>query len=625
MRAGEDDVITSANPADQVGDDAEALVADDDYAEGAVYRLKLSKWCHGAMQAITSSIFWCLIYLCRALRGPLRHFMLIVQQEARAGECLFKLVTSRLDELTNEFKALFVNLPKIVDKALSLAGCYGTDTSPGLDAADIVKLRYIALRLLLLHWAAFRRRIIRPLQQYPFKMFWLIKAHPKKYCPRRKAVASELLRLGTSQLDASTLKIRTMCERELIHMRDHGVFPDVPCVSGSFLFAFLKGLAKMLPADTQAIEGINSVIKLVGRRCPNISLELLSSRLVIRRSLSESGSMRRSKRWSAIKGTAESLLASIVGFNTSALSILANDKRWSSPVSVDCGPDSHRATALAITDVQAMTAVCAGDTEGSELSQAEGGAAASSSSSAASAPQPGSAGTYVATPDAVAWAKSYNLGWRRATAKPKGSKRQTTPRQPTDPEVLSSGTGTDNPSPGAKVAVVQRIKNGQRQSPPSLFLVVEKFSVSVMFSKVHMVLADGCWQLQWLYEEHNCLESTLFMMSFFQECRNPELRVEVGCTTLPPDMCIRLVQGLGGDTDDSPLPLQFCKMSNHVSSCVKLRCHVRSSQNKKRHQQEPEAEEGAPGDALATEGEGEPAGQPQVQTQMQTNMTARDR
>ena len=566
MPAGDDDVITPTAPAaapDQVGEDlaakARALVADDDYAEGAAYRLKLSKWCHGAMQAITSSIFWCLLYLCRTLRGPLRHFMLIVQQEARAGECLFKLVTSRLDDLTKEFQVLFANLPKIVDKALSLAGCYGTDSTPGLDASDITKLRYIALRLLLLHWAAFRRRIIRPLQQYPFKMFWLIKAHPKKYCAKRMGVARELLQLPASQLDASTLKIRTMCERELIHIRDHGVFPDVPCVSGSFLYAFLKGLAKMLPADTQAIEGINSVIKLVGKRCPNISLELLSSRLVIRRSLSESGSMRRNKKWSSIKGVAEGLLASILGYNTAALSILANDTRWSSPMPVDCGPDSCRTDvlALAITDVQALVAVRANDTQGAQHCQAKaaeaetqtGAAATSSSSSAASVPQSG--GMHVASPEAVAWAKSYNLGWRRATAKfNKAAKRQTTP-----PEVLPSDAGVNNPLPGAKVAVVQRSKNGHVQSPPSVYLVAEKFSVSVMFSKVHMALVDGCWQLQWMYEEHNCVESTLFMLSFFQECRDPELRVEVGCVTLPPDMCIRLVKGLGGGADDSPLPL----------------------------------------------------------------------
>ena len=78
-------------------------------------------------------------------------------------------------------------------------------------------------------------------------------------------------------------------------MRITGVFPDVSSPSGSFLYAFLKGLARMLPADTQAIEGINSLIKLMGRRAPNMSLELMSSRLAIRRALSEDHSMTRKK------------------------------------------------------------------------------------------------------------------------------------------------------------------------------------------------------------------------------------------------------------------------------------------------------------------------------------------
>ena len=327
--------------------------------ERAAYRLTLTKWAKGSMAAITSCIFWVLLYLCRALRGPLRHFMLLVQKEARAGECMFKLVTGKLDQLTREFQTLFENLPEVVNKALAIAGCL--DPDKGLSNADILKVRYIAMRLLLLHWAAFRRRIIRPLQQFPLKLLWLIKSPPKRYCDKRKAVAAEVLQLDSCQLDASTQKIRRLCERELHHLKDNGVFPDVASQSGSFLYALLKGLAKMVPADTQAIEGINSVIKLVGRRCPNISLELLSSRLTVRRSLSEDGSMRRSKKWSSIKTTAEAMFQTIAGYNTATLAILADGSRWSTPLAVGCGSDRDQKTVLAITDKLSLQSVCGRD------------------------------------------------------------------------------------------------------------------------------------------------------------------------------------------------------------------------------------------------------------------------
>ena len=201
--------------------------------------------------------------------------MLVVQKGARDGECMFNLVTGKLEQITREFKVLIENLPGIVSKALSLSGCLRRDG--GLSDSDVVHMRYIALRILLMHWAAFRRRIIRPLEQFPWKLFWLIKAAPKQFSQKRKDVAGELLGLQAEQLEPSTRKLRMLCDKELRHMAEQGTFSDVTSESGSFLYAFLKSLARMQPVDTQAIEGINSVIKLVGRRCPNISLELLSA------------------------------------------------------------------------------------------------------------------------------------------------------------------------------------------------------------------------------------------------------------------------------------------------------------------------------------------------------------
>ena len=179
--------------------------------------------------------------------------MLVVQKGARDGECMFNLVTGKLEQITREFKVLFENLPGIVSKALSLSGCLRRDGD--LSDSDVVHMRYIALRILLMHWAAFRRRIIRPLEQFPWKLFWLIKAAPKQFSQKRKDVAGELLGLQAEQLDPSTRKLRMLCDKELRHMAEQGTFSDVTSESGSFLYAFLKSLARMQPVDTQAIEG----------------------------------------------------------------------------------------------------------------------------------------------------------------------------------------------------------------------------------------------------------------------------------------------------------------------------------------------------------------------------------
>ena len=456
--------------------------------------------------------------------------MLIVQKEARAGECMFKLVTGRLDELTREFQSLFHQLPEIVDGALSLSGCL--DPQHGLDDSDITKLRYIALRLLLLHWAAFRRRIIRPLQQYPLKLFWLIKAPPKQFCAKRKRVAAELLGMDIKKLDTSTQKIRLLCEQGLICVRDSGMFPDVPSTSGSFLYGLLKGLARMMPADTQAVEGINSVVKLVGRRCPNISLELLASRLIIKRAISEDGSMRRQKKWSLIKSTAESLLQSIVGYNTAALAILSCETRFSTPppAPLDSGADGvQRQPCLAITDLHAVLSVCADNMKGV---LAGASSRASSSSASAGVEAEGPFGSML-SPAVIAWAKSYNLAWRRATSGASAKKNK-------------APAGEATRKPGLLLAVFQ-FGTGQPQSVQrtSVYAVVEKFSVSAMLSRVDIIDVNEQQSLQWNYEEHNCVESTLFFMTFHDECSRPDARVQVGCTWLSPARSVLLMPKLG--------------------------------------------------------------------------------
>ena len=528
----------------------------------------ISKWCSGSMKAITSCIFWCLLYLCRTLRSPLRHFMLFVQKGARDGECMFNLVTGKLEQITREFKLLFENLPGIVSKALSLSGCLRSDG--GLSDSDVVHMRYIALRILLMHWAAFRRRIIRPLEQFPWKLFWLIKASPKQFSQKRKDVARELLGLQSEQLDPSTRKIRILCDRELRHMAKHGTFSDVTSESGSFLYAFLKSLARMQPVDTQAIEGINSVIKLVGRRCPNISLELLSARLAIKRALSEDGSMRRSKKWSKIRSSAEGLLGTILGYNTAALAILSCRSRWSLPLPVECRQEGEGgAVTLAISDVQAvkwtrsdvpslslpaLPAIasvadppCLDTHEDSEGVQPDSEDVGVGRNTAVDLRPQGEFFRTMTTPVAIAWAKSYNLGWRRATAAVSGNRKK---KNKTTPDTEASAVQS---SRGMLLAVFQI--RGTDNSPlhqlrdTLVYAVAEKFSVSAMFTRIDVMQQQGRHRLGWNYQEHNCIESTLLMTTFYAQCCHLGKSVDVGYVVLSPDEAQRLSAGMvqGGD------------------------------------------------------------------------------
>lgn len=161
--ADEDEGSNNVAAPDAEADDADAQedVAIDELGqdEAKTYQIRMSKWCDGTIKAITNCIFWFLLNICRAYRSPLRHFFLYVQAQSTKGRCLFNLVVQKLSEIEKEFHRLFWCFDEIVAQALDRAGC------DVLDAEDILSLKLIARRLLNQQWAAFQRRIARPLQR----------------------------------------------------------------------------------------------------------------------------------------------------------------------------------------------------------------------------------------------------------------------------------------------------------------------------------------------------------------------------------------------------------------------------------------------------------------------------
>ena len=312
------------------------------------------------------------------------------------------------------------------------------------------------------------------------------------------------------------------------------------------------------------------MIKLVGRRCPNISLELLSARLAIKRALSEDGGMRRSKKWSKIRNSAEGLLASILGYNTAALAVLSCSSRWFVPLPVECRQEGEGgAFVLAISDVQAVKSTrsdvfslslhalpalpavasmadppCHNTAEGSERMQPESEADGVGRNTAVDLRPQSQAEFFrtMTTPDAIAWAKSYNLGWRRATAALHGNHKK---KKKTAQDAEASASAQSQSSRGMLLAVFQSIgrDNSSLHHPRDtlVYAVAEKFSVSAMFTRIDIMQYQGGHCLRWNYQEHNCIESTLLMTTFYAHCSEPGNSINVGCVVLSPDKAERLL------------------------------------------------------------------------------------
>ena len=214
-------------------DDDEDVLDQDTADDTKAYHIKLSKWYQGAFNAVQHPLFWFLLYICRTMRAPLRHFFLFVQKHAEncnAGQVMLALVTGKLDEIEEEYRVLQRNLTAIVAKAAELSGCQELFQH---DDAAMSAIDLLARKICFQQWASFQRRILFPLKQhlgernlrcsegarhcdtccrvessrvvcntstssaavpgfnvlrYPFKLLWLLKERPLRNCVRRQGL-----------------------------------------------------------------------------------------------------------------------------------------------------------------------------------------------------------------------------------------------------------------------------------------------------------------------------------------------------------------------------------------------------------------------------------------------------
>ena len=299
-------------------------------------------------------------------------------------------------------------------------------------------------------------------------------------------------------MESSTRKIVFLCHDEFAFIREHGRFQnaaELPSPSGSLLWSIVSLMQRFLYAETQAIEGLNSLVKLIGKRCPNISLELLSSRLSLKKQLGlvDGGRQKASsRRWSAMQGSTQAMVRELVEYKTACLSVLCNSSRWAhaEPVQLaDATPSDPKTFPLTDLDQQVVLVQTPADI----ASHAAASSGASSSSQSMVLPRQASslvpaqpaggiacsfsdcfrAASSAVTAEAILWAKSYNLGWKRRTWGGWSKKRP-------------QGLVLSLRGAGFGLAVLKPSNLHQ----PMFFLAVDRFSSSVSFAPLQ-VTPDG--------------------------------------------------------------------------------------------------------------------------------------
>ena len=155
-------------------------------------------------------------------------------------------------------------------------------------------------------------------------------------------IAKELLSADDNLMELNAKKLKCLCYSELEFIAREGRFNFRATSAGSKLYAILRAMSAVFLGDTQLVESINSIIRLISSRCPRIDLPTLSSRLIVKKSCAFARATGEGididddsacKRWSAVKRRAGPVLQDLLGSGESYKPVLDTPNRFT-PTSV---------------------------------------------------------------------------------------------------------------------------------------------------------------------------------------------------------------------------------------------------------------------------------------------------
>ncbi len=214
-------------------------------------------------------------------------------------------------------------------------------------ASDVDKVAHCAKVLTLHHLCDFERRVMGTIRQPHLRVLVLSKSLPEDTCTLRQSFCSDMLK----EVEAGT------CDPSILKLIR--AFPDAfqDCQASGRLTAQLHILVSHVASawmgDVQRIEGINSLIEIVTKRAPSISLALLDARISGIKGLGL-GSRRAASqnRYGNFLPTIENSVAEAVDHAPDIDTVLGAADRWTSPLAIENVKGFHQPDAtsqLALT------------------------------------------------------------------------------------------------------------------------------------------------------------------------------------------------------------------------------------------------------------------------------------
>ena len=161
--------------------------------------------------------------------------------------------------------------------------------------------------------------------RWPWALFKLLQGDIDISSSMRKSIAMKLLRAADIELDHTTAKIRRMCLSDIKEVEKSGRVQR-----GSKLHGILSIVGLHLKLDAGELESLNSQIKsTIGQGSTNMSLELLSSRVITRKMLTM-GVVGRPT-FKTLKPLAERIASHATLYQGCESDIMVDSERWTVP------------------------------------------------------------------------------------------------------------------------------------------------------------------------------------------------------------------------------------------------------------------------------------------------------
>ena len=419
--------------------------------------------------------------------------------------------------------------------------------------------------------------------------------------PQSTGIAREIISMPDA--DAATRKIRDLCGLELQYMVQHGTFPkNCPSPSGSLLWSLLQSMKHFLYADTQCIEGLNSMIKIIGKRSPNISLELLSSRLTIKRALRLHQRTTSALKFSTFRPHAEELIADIMRFKVSCLAVLGDAQRWGHATPINLQLDDNQPDQVPKNVCQGPEAIPADvdvdpmkdcETEGASsaasaapvlaaygsvmnhgnaqvLQSADQGARPSASSSELAVRGDVNADKHTTSAKVkiplMLWSKSYNLGYKWMTG---GGKKRKPLKTKRPPKISHEGPGLALVRSHPSFSGSSRPKHIEDHLEPQYYIVTDKFGHSVAFTELRPSGQSLIWDPEYAWVRGNtAVESTTMMSRFYDHCVLNNGVVDIRSTFLSAEQSLVLLSK-GASLSLDEIHASMVDILQMTSSCMK--------------------------------------------------------